>query len=69
MNYGFGQKFDLKFRLTSDGKVLDSANKEVPIVFNFSGDDDVCVVSDGQLVVDIGGDHAVVSGSIDFANK
>ena len=31
LNYGFGQKFDLKFRLTSDGKVLDSANKEVPI--------------------------------------
>lgn len=24
LNYGFGQKFDLKFRLTSDGKILDS---------------------------------------------
>lgn len=69
LNYGFGQKFDLKFRLTSDGKVLDSANNEVPIEFNFSGDDDVWVFIDGQLVLDIGGDHAVVTGRIDFANK
>lgn len=69
LNYGFGQKFDLKFRLTSDGKVLDSANNEVPIEFNFSGDDDVWVFIDGQLVLDIGGDHGVVTGRIDFANK
>lgn len=69
MNYGFGQKFDLNFRLTSDGKVLDSDNKRVPIEFNFSGDDDVWVFIDGQLVLDIGGDHAVVTGKIDFANK
>ena len=69
LNYGFGQKFDLKFRLTSDGKVLDSNNKRVPIEFNFSGDDDVWVFIDGQLVLDIGGDHAVVTGKIDFANK
>lgn len=69
LNYGFGQKFDLKFRLTSDGTVLDSDNKRVPIEFNFSGDDDVWVFIDGQLVLDIGGDHAVVTGKIDFANK
>ena len=69
LNYGFGQKFDLKFRLTSDGKVLDSDNSEVPIEFNFSGDDDVWVFIDGQLVLDIGGDHGVVTGGIDFANK
>lgn len=69
LNYGFGQKFDLKFRLTSDGTVLNSDNKRVPIEFNFSGDDDVWVFIDGQLVLDIGGDHAVVTGKIDFANK
>lgn len=69
LNYGFGQKFDLKFRLTSDGTVLDSNNKRVPIEFNFSGDDDVWVFIDGQLVLDIGGDHAVVTGKIDFANE
>lgn len=69
LNYGFGQKFDLKFRLTSDGKILGPNNERVPIEFNFSGDDDVWVFIDGQLVLDIGGDHAVVTGKIDFANK
>ena len=69
LNYGFGQKFDLKFRLTSDGTVVDSKNKKVPIEFNFSGDDDVWVFIDGQLVLDVGGDHDVVEGTIDFANK
>lgn len=69
LNYGFGQKFDLKFRLTSDGKVVDSANNKVPIEFNFSGDDDVWVFIDGRLVLDVGGDHDVVEGTIDFANK
>lgn len=69
LNYGFGQKFDLKFRLTSDGKILGPNNERVPIEFNFFGDDDVWVFIDGQLVLDIGGDHAVVTGKIDFANK
>lgn len=69
LNYGFGQKFDLKFRLTSDGTVVDSKNKKVPIEFNFSGDDDVWVFIDGQLVLDVGGDHDVVEGTINFANK
>lgn len=69
LNYGFGQKFDLKFRLTSDGTVADSKNNKVPIEFNFSGDDDVWVFIDGQLVLDVGGDHDVVEGTIDFANQ
>ena len=69
LNYGFGQKFDLKFRLTSDGRVVDSKNNKVPIEFNFSGDDDVWVFIDGQLVLDVGGDHDVVEGTINFANK
>lgn len=69
LNYGFGQKFDLKFRLTSDGRVVDSKNNKVPIEFNFSGDDDVWVFIDGQLVLDVGGDHDVVEGTINFENK
>lgn len=71
LNYGFGQKFDLKFRLTSDGKVVnpDNNNEKENIKFNFSGDDDVWVFIDGQLVLDIGGDHGVVNGEIDFAER
>ena len=70
LNYGFGQKFDLKFRLTSNGQVVNPDNNEKEnIKFNFSGDGDVWVFIDGQLVLDIGGDHGVVTGNIDFAEK
>ena len=69
LNYGFGQKLQLKFRLTQDGTVTTTSNKEVPIEFNFSGDDDVWVFIDDQLVLDVGGAHDVVSGRINFRDK
>ena len=69
LNYGFGQRFDIQFRLTADGTVTDNAGNTKPIVFNFSGDDDVWVFVDGQLVLDIGGDHGRVDGTINFAER
>ena len=69
LNYGFGQRFDIQFRLTENGTVTDNAGNTKPIVFNFSGDDDVWVFVDGQLVLDIGGDHGRVDGTIDFKNR
>ena len=68
-NYGFGTRIDLTFRLTEDGTVLNSEGKKVNIKFNFSGDDDVWVFIDGQLALDVGGDHGKVTGSLDFATK
>lgn len=69
LNYGFGQKLQFKFRLTQNGTVTTTSNEEVPIEFNFSGDDDVWVFIDDQLVLDVGGDHAVVSGRINFRDQ
>ncbi len=69
LNYGFGQKLQFKFRLTQNGTVTTTRNEEVPIEFNFSGDDDVWVFIDDQLVLDVGGDHAVVSGRINFRDQ
>ena len=66
-NYGFGSKLEFNFRLTSDGKVKDKEGKDVPIEFNFSGDDDVWVFIDGKLALDVGGAHSPATGTLNFA--
>lgn len=68
LNYGFGQKFEITFRLTRDGTVKTDKGIDVPIEFNFSGDDDVWVYIDDQLVLDVGGGHGKVTGRINFAD-
>lgn len=65
-NYGYGAKLEIPFTLTSTGTVKDDYNNEIPIRFYFSGDDDVWVFIDDQLVLDIGGAHAKVSGVLEF---
>lgn len=71
-NYGFGAKLQFNFTLTENGKVVvgkdatSGNNIEVPIKFFFSGDDDVWVYIDGQLVLDVGGAHGKASGLLEF---
>ena len=70
-NYGFGAKLQFDFTLTQNGNVVvgqDSSGKgiEVPIKFFFSGDDDVWVYIDGELVLDVGGAHGKASGLLEF---
>ncbi|MBE5911498.1 SpaA isopeptide-forming pilin-related protein [Pseudobutyrivibrio sp.] len=61
--YGhFGMHFTQEFNMTKTG-----TNNGEPCVFEFSGDDDVWVYVDGKLVLDMGGIHGVVKGSIDFS--
>ncbi|MCQ2055275.1 MAG: fibro-slime domain-containing protein [Fibrobacter sp.] len=53
-NYGFTMKFQAKFVYVPGQK------------FEFTGDDDVWVYINNRLVVDIGGQHAEVNGSVDL---
>lgn len=68
-NYGYGAELEIPFTLTSTGTVKDDYNNEIPIRFYFSGDDDVWVFIDDQLVLDIGGAHARVSGVLEFDQR
>ena len=68
-NYGYGAKLEIPFTLTSTGTVEDKYKNEIPIRFYFSGDDDVWVFIDDQLVLDIGGAHAKVSGMLEFDQR
>ena len=62
LNHHLGVGMEMNFIIPEGGKIDD-----VPIQFNFSGDDDMWVFIDDQLVLDIGGLHQPVDGTIDFS--
>lgn len=69
LNYGFGVRLDIDFRVPKNGLLAD----DKPATFNFSGDDDLWVYigedstgANAELALDLGGDHKEASGSINF---
>ncbi len=66
----FSARIEIPFVMTNDGRIFnESVQQYENMVFNFSGDDDVWIFVDDQLVLDLGGCHVELQASIDFAKN
>ena len=65
-DFYFGMEMKMNFMQPKGG--LTGKNGQQPMVFYFTGDDDVWVYIDGVLFLDLSGIHRHVGGEIDFVN-
>ena len=70
-NFYFGMEMKMNFMMPKNGMTGNDTNgdgaSDYPMVFEFSGDDDVWVYVDGILFLDLSGIHRHVGGTIDFS--
>lgn len=59
-NYYFGMRYDVEFSI---------GDYVGPLKYDFTGDDDLWVALDGKRVLDLGGIHNALSGSVDIWKK
>ena len=67
--YHFGMQAVIPFSMTANGRLNAADDNSTAITFDFSGDDDVWVFVDGKLVLDIGGIHNEMAGTMNFATN
>lgn len=65
-DFYFGMEMKMKFTQPKNG--LTGKDRQQPMVFYFTGDDDVWVYIDGVMFLDLSGIHRHVGGEIDFVN-
>ena len=61
-DYYFGMEIEASFEQTPSG--LDAWDHD--IIYEFTGDDDFWLYVDGELVIDLGGIHSALPGSVNF---
>lgn len=65
-NHHFGMTIDMAMRQPIGG-MINMGSENNPMVFQFAGDDDVWIFIDDVLVLDLGGVHSEIYGTIDFS--
>lgn len=66
INYHFGMGMSLDFEMPKDCKNLLAGGTRSDIIYKFTGDDDVWVFVDNKLVLDLGGIHEAITGTINL---
>ncbi|MBQ8088637.1 MAG: hypothetical protein IJ234_09510, partial [Clostridia bacterium] len=62
-NYYFGVELEASFTQTPNG--LDNWGHD--IIYEFTGDDDFWLYVDGELIIDLGGIHSALAGSVNYS--